>query len=131
MKKYSRVFKYIGQYKGEAFLYILFIILSIVFSLVSVGMLLPFLELIFNGEKEGTSGLTSGTDNPTVLLIRNLLIKEIHLHGKPVVLLYICLFIIATIILKNVFLYLAYYILNPLKNKIVNRLRTELYEKIL
>jgi subfamily B ATP-binding cassette protein MsbA len=131
MKKYSRVFKYIRQYKGEAFLYILFIILSIVFSLVSVGMLLPFLELIFNGEKEGTSGFTSGTDNPTVLFIRNLLIKEIHLHGKPVVLLYICLFIIATIILKNVFLYLAYYILNPLKNKIVNRLRTELYEKIL
>jgi subfamily B ATP-binding cassette protein MsbA len=35
------------------------------------------------------------------------------------------------IILKNLFLYLSYYILNPLKNTVVNQLREELYDKIL
>ncbi|TAL47150.1 MAG: ABC transporter ATP-binding protein, partial [Chitinophagaceae bacterium] len=39
--------------------------------------------------------------------------------------------IVITILLKNLFLYLAYYILNPLKNSIVNQLRQEIYNKIL
>ena len=35
------------------------------------------------------------------------------------------------IIGKNLFLYLAYYVLNPLKHQLVNRLREEVYEKVL
>jgi ATP-binding cassette, subfamily B, bacterial MsbA len=132
MKKYARVFKYIGQYKSSAFLYIFFIILSIIFSLVSLGMLFPFLEMLFNGDKAGTSGLMASTDSATVRYVRKALADSINSpRGKEGTLAWICVFIIASIFLKNVFLYLAYRILNPLKNKIVNRLRDELYEKIL
>src|SRR6476646_7194630 len=67
MKKYARVFRYIGQYKSEAFLYILFIVLSIVFSLVSLAMLFPFLEMLFNGDKPGHSGFIGTTTNPIVI----------------------------------------------------------------
>ena len=130
MKKYARVFTYISQYKSEAFLYILFIVLSIVFSLVSLGMLFPFLEMLFNGDK-GTSGLMTATDSATVRYVRNLLVESIDTRGKEGTLKWICVFIIVSIFLKNFFLYLAYRVLNPLKNKIVNRLRDELYEKIL
>ena len=132
MKKYARVFKYISQYKSDAFLYIFFIILSIVFSLVSLGMLFPFLEMLFNGDKAGTSGLLTGTDSATVRYVRKALADSINSpRGKEGTLAWICVFIIISIFLKNVFLYLAYRILNPLKNKIVNRLRDELYEKVL
>lgn len=131
MKKYARVFTYISQYKSEAFLYILFIILSIIFSLVSLGMLFPFLEMIFNGDKPENSGLTAGSTSEIVIYIRHLLLKSIDLYHRDGTLLIICAFIILSIFLKNLFLYLAYYVLNPLKNKIVNRLRNELYEKIL
>jgi ATP-binding cassette, subfamily B, bacterial MsbA len=132
MKKYARVFKYIGQYKSSAFLYIFFIILSIIFSLVSLGMLFPFLEMLFNGDKAGTSGLMASTDSATVRHVRKVLADSINSpRKKEGTLAWICVFIIASIFLKNVFLYLAYRILNPLKNKIVNRLRDELYEKIL
>ncbi|MFL5771861.1 MAG: ABC transporter ATP-binding protein [Flavisolibacter sp.] len=131
MKKYARVFAYISQYKSEAFLYILFIILSIIFSLVSLGMLFPFLEMIFNGDKPGNTGLTAGSTNPAVIYIRNLLTDSINTRGKVGTLTIICVLIIVSIFLKNLFLYLAYYVLNPLKNKIVNRLRNELYEKVL
>ena len=34
------------------------------------------------------------------------------------------------IIGKNLFLYLAYYVLNPLNHQLVNRLREEVYEKV-
>lgn len=130
MKKYARVFKYISQYKSDAFLYILFIVLSIIFSLASLGMLFPFLEMLFNGDK-GTSALMTATDSATVRYVRNLLIESIQTRGKTGTLAWICVFIIVSIFLKNIFLYLAYRVLNPLKNKIVNRLRDELYEKIL
>ncbi|HTM92415.1 MAG TPA: ABC transporter ATP-binding protein [Flavisolibacter sp.] len=132
MKKYARVFRYISQYKSDAFLYILFIVLSIIFSLVSLGMLFPFLEMLFNGDKAGTSGLIGNADSAIVRYVRNLLAQSINgPGGKEGTLAWICGFIIASIFLKNVFLYLAYRILNPLKNKIVNRLRDELYDKIL
>jgi ATP-binding cassette, subfamily B, bacterial MsbA len=129
MKKYARVFKYISQYKSEAFLYILFIVLSIIFSLVSLGMLFPFLEMLFNGDKPG--GLTGNSTNALVMFIRRLLLKGIDRYGKDGTLALICVFIVISIFLKNLFLYLAYYILNPLKNKIVNRLRNELFDKVL
>ena len=132
MKKYARVFRYISQYKADAVLYVLFISLSILFSLASLGMLFPFLEMLFNGEKPGTTGFISNTENETVLWVREKLSNSINGPlGKEGTLGMICLFIIASIFLKNIFLYLAYYILNPLKNKIVNRIRNELYEKIL
>ncbi|NTS39702.1 ABC transporter ATP-binding protein [Flavisolibacter sp. BT320] len=132
MKKYARVFTYLSQYKGEAVLYIVFILLSIVFSLVSFGMLLPFLEMIFNGNQLGEGGgMLGNSSNPVVNYIRNFLTDSIQQRGSIPTLGIICILIIVSIFFKNLFLYLAYYILNPLKNKIVNRLRTELYEKVL
>jgi len=132
MKKYSRIFKYLGQYKGKAFLYFLFIFLSIIFSVVSVAMLMPFLELIFKGE----SGSFTATGNPVVKYISDFLQDSIKkggggVEGKMRTLGLICIMIVITILLKNLFLYLAYYILNPLKNSIVNQLRQEIYNKIL
>lgn len=132
MKKYARVFRYIRKYKSDAFLYILFIVLSIIFSLVSLGMLFPFLEMLFNGEKVGTSGFITSNDSKAVLYVRELLVESIKgPNGKVGTLAWICVFIVISVFLKNFFLYLAYRVLNPLKNKIVNRLRDELYEKIL
>ena len=125
MKKYARVFKYLGQYKGEASLYVVFVLLSIVFSLVSLGMLLPFLEMIFNG------GKGSNSNKPWLAFIQRVIAESNDTRGAIPTLGIICVLIIVSILFKNLFLYLAAYILNPLKNKIVNQLRTELYEKVL
>src|SRR3954452_9561097 len=51
MKKYSRLFKYLRFYKANIVLYFLFTVLSMVFSLVSLGTLPFFLRLIFSHEK--------------------------------------------------------------------------------
>ena len=48
MKKYSRVFHYLSHYKPAIAWYFVSILLSIVFSIVSIGMLLPFMQLIFD-----------------------------------------------------------------------------------
>lgn len=136
MNKFSRIFKYLSGFKGKIVLYFLFIILSILFSILSVGMLMPFMELIFNGDSSGVSGLMKQTNNSVVKSIRDFLIETIEkggdgVSGKLTTLGFICGVIISSIFLKNLFLYLSFYTLNPLKNLIVNTFRSDLYIKIL
>jgi subfamily B ATP-binding cassette protein MsbA len=136
MKKYSRIFGYLGHYKSSILLYFLFILLSVTFSIVSVGMLMPFLELIFNGDNSRMAGLMKDTANPVIRFIRDKLLESIgssenRTAGLLKTLGFICMLIIVSIFLKNLFLYLSFYILNPMKNSMVNRLRSELYHKIL
>ena len=127
MKQYARILRYLTAYKGKIALYFLFIVLSIVFSIVSVGMLMPFLQLIFTGE-----GSFKTTNNPVIHFFNNLLSDALkNPDNKVPVLGYICVLMISFIIMKNLFLYLSYYILNPLKNTIVNELRQDLYDKVL
>lgn len=131
MKKYSRIFRYIGQYKGQVLLYFVFIVLSIAFSVVSLGMLAPFFKLIFEQEEagatEGGNAIIRGLED----IMRQQMASGGIFGGTLGVLGLLCIIIIVSIFLKNLFLFLAYYILNPLKNKIVNNLRVELYNKIL
>ncbi len=137
MKQYARIFQYLKAYNGAVALYFLFTILSVLFSIVSLGMLMPFLELIFYGEqKGGTATLLQGSSNPVVGAIRSFLTGALQTTGggtagKVAMLGWICVLIIISIFLKNLFLYLAIYVLNPLKNNIVNRLRIDLYQKVL
>lgn len=136
MKNYSRIFGYLRQYKSSILLYFFFIILSVVFSIVSVGMLMPFLELIFNGDNSTMAGLMQETNNPVIRFVRDALLDSIggsndRIKGLLNTLALICIIIIASIFLKNLFLFLSFYVLNPIKNGIVNKLRSELYHKIL
>jgi subfamily B ATP-binding cassette protein MsbA len=134
MKQYSRIFTYLGDFKGKIFLYFLFTLLSIVFSIVSIGMLTPFIQLIFTNPRPecvDCSTVTTVSDNPVIQWISNLISQSINTRGKIPTLGFICLLMIAFILLKNLFLYLSYYILNPLKNTVVNKLREDLYDKVL
>lgn len=126
MKQYARIFQYLSAYKGKIFLYFLFTLLSIVFSIVSIGMLMPFLQLIFTGE-----GTFKSTTSPVIQWINDFLADSINTNDKIKTLGFICVLMVTFIILKNLFLYLSYYVLNPLKNKIVNQLREDLYDKVL
>lgn len=128
MKQYARIFRYLGAYKGKIILYFLFTLLSIVFSIVSIGMLMPFLQLIFTGSENSA---VSGSNNTVVRFIDTTLQDWVQSKGKVATLGLICALMMSFIILKNLFLYLSYYILNPLKNKLVNQLREELYDKVL
>jgi ATP-binding cassette, subfamily B, bacterial MsbA len=132
MKKYARIFNYLGNYKEKIGLYFLFVILSIAFSIVSLGMLAPFFKLLFLKDASDIN-VTGG--NPGFREIQRLMLQQMNstglFGGTLGVLALLCIIIVVFILLKNLFLYLSFYVLNPLKNKIVNTLRLELYNKIL
>lgn len=127
MKQYSRIFQYLKAYKGKIGLYFLFTLLSVLFSIVSIAMLTPFLKVIFLKSESDTKKV----NNPVIKWVNDFLSNSIDTNGPVKTLAYICLLMISFIILKNLFLYLSYYILNPLKNMVVNDLRKDLYNKVL
>jgi ATP-binding cassette, subfamily B, bacterial MsbA len=128
MKKFSRIFYYLKGYKSEIALYFVFIILSIIFSLASFGVLKPFFDLIFLG---GSEILAKPAKYETLEHLRQWAVNRIHGYSKGEMLTLICILLIIAIFLKNLFLYLSYYVLNPLKNRVVNTFRSDLYKKIL
>lgn len=128
MKQYARIFSYLKHYKSKIALYFLCIILSILFSIVSFGMLAPFFDLIFKGD---SSSMAKTIDNPAMESLRNLMVNQVGKLTAVGALALICIIIVISILLKNLFLYFSFYILNPLKNKIVNALRSDIYNKIL
>lgn len=135
MKKYSRLFKYLRFYKGNIVLYFLFTIFSIVFSLVSLGTLPFFLRLIFSHEKlvlTKPAGIHGSGDLIEYInyQISNLIVSH-GANGPVLALGLICLTVIASVLLKNLFLYLSFYVLAPIKNSVMTKLREELYDKLL
>jgi subfamily B ATP-binding cassette protein MsbA len=135
MKKYSRIYKYLSHYKPQIFLYFIFTVLSIVFSLVSLGTLPFFLRLIFSKEKlvpvappaiKGSGDLIQYINYKITSLITS------HGSNGPLLALgLICCVVIFSVLFKNLFLYLSFYVLSPTKNAIMTRFRKEMYDKLL
>ena len=132
MKRFSTILKYLKDQKRYVALYFLVNLLSILFSLVSLTMLVPFLQLLFGKEKMVDQAPTLTFSASSVLeyikYVLGILIRD---HGAVYALAAICLIIISSIFFKNFFLYLSYRILGPLRNRVLTRLRADLFEKIL
>ncbi|MDB5223318.1 MAG: lipid export ATP-binding/permease protein MsbA [Chitinophagaceae bacterium] len=135
MKSLRSIFRYISKYPKLVFAYFSFNILSSLFSVISLALLSPFLLLIF--KKEDTLIIAS---NPNSFLAKLNPINKFKAElydiirapgGDIKALGVICLVILVSILLKNLFLYLSMYYLNPIRNSIINDMRTSMYKKIL
>jgi len=135
MKKYARLFKYLRFYKGNIVLYFLFTIFSIIFSLISLGTLPFFLRLIFSNEKLVLDKPVSIHGSGDLINFINYQISKLivtnGVNGPILALALICITVIIAVLLKNLFLYLSYYVLAPMKNSVMTKLREELYDKLL
>ncbi len=132
MKKYARLFRYLAAYKSNIILYFLFIVLAIVFSVASIGSLPFFIDLIFTkGKADVLQPETISNSQDFIRYISYQLQELIKTNGKVYVLALICVMVLIAVFLKNLFTYLSYYILAPMRNGVMNRLRRELFQKIL
>lgn len=132
MKKFSLVFKYLADKKGNIALYFLFNLFSILFSLVSLAMLAPFLQLLFGLEKRPVVKPTfEWTASSAIDTMKYQLSVLIDTQGAVPALATICVVIIISIFFKNLFLYMGLRMLTPMRNHVMTKLRAELYSKIL
>lgn len=135
MKRFERILFYLRSQRKNIVLYVLFNLLSIAFSLISLVMLAPFLGLLFAKEKLITTKPTlrfpqDGADAVLAHLkyYLSVLIQE---QGEVYALGAICIVIIVAIFFKNAFTYLSFRVLAPMRNYVMTKLRSDLYAKIL
>jgi len=131
------VFKYIKGYWNHAWLNIVCNILFSVFSIFSLVLLKPFLDLLFSQEEaikivlqKGLPAFKLSTSwfNDAFPYYLAWLIGE---HGKIGALLFICIGFVILTVLKNLFRYMAMYALAPIRNGVVRDLRNRLMDKVL
>lgn len=131
MKSLRIIFRYIRNYPGLVGVYFVLNLLSAFFSTLSLTLLSPFLALIFQidyGGKNG-SGLGFGrlTDSLQGMLTSGMATTE----GRIRALGFICVILVMAILLKNTFLYLSMFTLAPIRNRILNDMRSDMFRKIL
>lgn len=133
MKSFWRIIRYARPYRSKIALNILFNLLATVFALVTIGLVIPVLRIIFDKP--------TGTLQPPVLdggilaYAEDWLMYEIGTRmattGQEQALLFVCIWVILTFFLKNLFRYLALFIIAPMRNGVTRDLRRTLYEKVI
>jgi len=135
MKRFERILFYLRSQRKNIVLYVVFNLLSIVFSLISLVMLAPFLGLLFAKEKLITSkptlSFTSDGADAILAHLKYYLSMLIQEKGEVYALGAICIIIIISIFFKNAFTYLSFRVLAPMRNYVMTKLRSDLYAKIL
>lgn len=132
MKRFSRILFYLRSQKRNIALYFLFNILSILFSLFSLALLAPFLQILFGLDKMVTvEPKWEFSGSGLVNYLKYFVSRTIETHGAIYVLGAICVTILVSIFFKNMFTYLSFRVLAPMRNYVMTKLRSDLYSKIL
>jgi subfamily B ATP-binding cassette protein MsbA len=132
MKKMSKILRYVIPYWTYAILNIVFNILSALFSLVSLTMIVPFLQLLF-----GTTKLV--TVKPEFSFSSDSLVNNFYYYvssiitnyGKQEALIFICAMVAILFLIKNLFRYLGMYYIAPIRNGVVKDIRNALFLKVM
>ncbi|HLP21592.1 MAG TPA: ABC transporter transmembrane domain-containing protein, partial [Chitinophagales bacterium] len=132
MKNLVRILSYVRKYSFLAGLNVLFNILTVVFSLFSVVMIIPFLQLLFGKippvPVQPEFHLTSTW---FIEYMKFILSREIVENGQVAALVKFVAAIALLFFFKNLFRYFAVYFLAPIRSGSVRDIRNELYAKIL
>ncbi len=132
MSRLFRIFRYVYPYWKAALLNLGYNLLGAVFSIFSLAVIVPFLQILFRPVKEITEVPHFRFNKDALVDNFNYLINWLAIHeGKANTLLFLCLFVVLMFLLKNIFQYLAMYVLSTIRTGVVKDLRNDIYERIL
>ncbi|MGB0805632.1 MAG: ABC transporter ATP-binding protein [Salibacteraceae bacterium] len=143
MKKLFSLLSLIKDYKVPATLNVVFNLLSVVFGLFSLGMLAPFLNLIFLKSNAEYAAYLLNVPAPITFsnIEVNLIIDHFYFFmanmivndpegGKVSALVMICILMVVFILLKNVTRFFAYFFLATVRTGVMKDLRNQVYNKV-
>ncbi|MEZ4909784.1 MAG: ABC transporter ATP-binding protein [Saprospiraceae bacterium] len=123
------IFKLAFRYKRSLFLSIAANILHSVFAVISIPLLIPFFQLLF--ERVSTTDHIRPNKMDITLWVKYYMSSIITDYGQQGALLLVCVSLIIIFFLKNVFRYLALYFMIPMRYGIIYELRNNLYKTLL
>lgn len=132
MSSFRRLLHYLGNYRGLVALAIVCNILTAIFTTVSIPLFQPFLNILFEQTEPVLAAPASISNANDLQQYSGYLITQwIEADGKETALAYVCVFILASFLLKNLFRYLALFFMSPVRNGIIRDLRNALYVHLL
>ncbi|HMQ69122.1 MAG TPA: ABC transporter ATP-binding protein [Ignavibacteria bacterium] len=127
MTLFKRILAYSKPYLKQLIAANTFTLLVVVFSLLSVMMLFPFIDLLFSEAPKVSAGkeITSIFDIKDIITVY--FARLVADYDKIDVLKYLCLAILVTFFLKNLFTYLQTFYMATVEQGILKDLRFDLY----
>jgi len=132
---YFRILAYAKPiYKLVPF-YFIAIIMAIIFGLINFSLLIPLLEVLFS-QTDNHLAITTAPKPDLYLslvyfkdLFRYYFLNVVATKGKINALYFVCIVMVISVLLTNIFRYLAEIIVAEVRTKVVYNLRTQLFEK--
>ncbi|MEB2781642.1 ABC transporter ATP-binding protein [Algoriphagus sp. C2-6-M1] len=136
MNTYLRILSYAKPFGKFVPAYIIYAFLSIVFGLLNFTLLKPLFDVIF--EQVDPESLTRYADKPefsfsieyfTHLFNYNFL-QVAEEYGKMGTLFYVCIIIVISVFLSNLFTYLSGVVLAKVRAIVIKRMRMDIFEHV-
>jgi ABC-type multidrug transport system fused ATPase/permease subunit len=132
MKSIPRLLKLLKGYWGKVALYISFNVLTVIFSLFSIAMVIPFLRILFGLDQFVHEMVPFEFSLSSIQHNLNYFISGlIQNYGETNTLIYTCFVIVVLFLFRNVFTYLSSYFIAPVRQGIVEDMRNKMYRRIL
>jgi len=130
MLKFFKIVRYVIPYKKRVALNVGFNLLSVLFSLFSLSMAIPFLGVLFEIQPLIHERVPFSFSASSIIHNFNYFVSRIIVeHGSFFALGLIGVVVVVSSLMKNGFKYLAMYHLTPIRNGVVRDLRNALYRK--
>ncbi len=130
MKQYFRIVSYLKDFWKPLVLATFFNILYVIFSTLSVGSVMPFIDIIFNPANQ----LNQQPVAFSLFKLRDYISFQLNQlvvrYDRLDLLLGLCIAIVVTFFLKNLFYYFQGYFMATVEQGITRQLRDKLYEHL-
>ena len=132
MKDFIKItLPYIKPYKLDAILNIIFNLLATIFSLFSLTLLIPFLGILFGSQQLIEHKPEFEFSSMALLNYFYFYMSQVIIEsGKIKALVYVSIFILAMVFMKNILIYFANFFMTSLRSGMVKDLRNVIYNKV-
>jgi len=132
MKTYFRILSYAKPFGWYAPQYALYTVLSVIFGVFTLALVIPVLSILFSQVEVTNASLPEFEYSLDYLkqLFNYYFEKEVSKNGEMSALIFVCIFLMISVLLSNFFRYIASLILAKLRVNVITNLRGDFYEKV-
>ncbi|MCF8379510.1 MAG: ABC transporter ATP-binding protein/permease [Bacteroidales bacterium] len=132
MNKIVRISKYLIPFKWNMISSILFMVLTAIFSISTLALIAPFLNLLFGQTELVTEQTDLKFGMESIIQYFNFKMSGIIIFkGKVYALIFVGLLVLITTLLKNFFFYFSKFFMIPARSGVVRDIRNQIYAKLL
>jgi ATP-binding cassette, subfamily B, bacterial MsbA len=134
MNTYLRILAYARPFRRYFPIYILYTLLAIIFGLINFTLLKPLFDVIFE-QSEPINWLSKPDFSFSLGYFLNLFNYYLYLvtdiYGKFGTLVFVCIIIVVSVFLSNLFTYLSGVVLAKVRAEVIKKMRVNVFDRII